>query len=85
MSVESGTGTNGEQHLVDKPCSWGIKKCCEELTAGPKSDELDGLIWDLRGIIFFELKRLGKFDENDEGPDKQEYIDKVLGELTELI
>lgn len=51
----------------------------------PKAEEIDALIWDLRGTVFFELKRLGKFDENAEGPDNQAYVDRVMRELVEMI
>ena len=59
--------------------------CCNEIMSGPRADEIDGLIWDLRGAVFKELKRMGKLDETDEGPDNQEYVNKVMKVLVEMI
>lgn len=73
------------ESIVRPPQWWSVEKCCEELMDSPKAEEIDALIWDLRGTVFFELKRLGKFDENAEGPDKQEYVNKVMRELVEMI
>jgi len=71
--------------MESNPQGWSVVKCCEELMDNPKSDEIDSLVWDLRGTVFFELKRMGKFDENAEGPDNQEYVDKVMCELVDMI
>jgi len=71
--------------MESNPQWWSIGKCCEELMDSLKSDEIDSLVWDLRGTVFFELKRMGKFDENAEGPDNQEYVDKVMCELVDMI
>ena len=71
--------------MESNPQWWGIGECSEALMDSPKADEIEGLIWDLRGTVFYELKRKGKFDENAEGPDNQEYVDKVMRELVERI
>jgi len=73
------------ESIARTPQWWSVEKCCEELMDSPKADEINALIWDLRGIVFFELKRMGKFDENAEGPDNQEYVDKVMCNLVEMI
>jgi len=67
--------------LEVSPRNWSVGRCCEKLMEGPKSEEIDGLIWDFRGTVFSELKRMGKFDETVEGPDVQAYVDKVMREL----
>jgi len=78
-------GGSGEVEGERAPQWWGIEKCCEALMDSPKADEIDGLIWDLRGAVFFELKRLGKFDEDAEGPDNQAYVDRVMRDLVGMI
>ena len=73
------------EHARKNPKRWGIGKCSEELMDSPKADEIEGMIWDLRGTVFYELKRLGKFDENAEGPDNQRFVDRVMCQLVEDI
>ena len=76
---------NTETRLFDQPRFWTVEKCAEKLMEDQKADEIDGLVWDLRGTVFFELKRMGKFLSSVEGPDVQDYVDKVMRELVERI
>jgi len=71
--------------MESNPQGWSVENCCDELMDSPKSDKIDSLIWDLRGTVFFELKRMGKFDVNAVGPDNQEYVDKVMRGLMDRI
>jgi len=46
-----------------------------------KAEEINGLIWKLRGTVFHKLQKMGKFAEDVEGSDAQVCIDMVIGRL----
>jgi len=66
---------------IENPQNWTLETCAEKIRESEKADEIQDLIWDLRGIVFSKLKELGKFAEDVEGPDAQVCIDMVIGRL----
>ena len=66
---------------IEDPQTWTLETCAEKIMESEKADEIQDLIWDLRGIVFSKLKELGKFAEDVEGPDAQVCIDMVIGRL----
>jgi len=63
------------------PQRWTLDTCSEKLRESEKADEINDLIWDLRGTVFFKLKEMGHFAEDVEGPDAQVCVDLVIGRL----
>lgn len=63
------------------PQNWSLSTCARELMEFEKADEINDLIWELRGTVFFELKKMGKFDETQEGPDVQPSVDTIIKKL----
>ena len=70
-----------ETPWVLDPRRWNVEQCCDELLESDKADDVDGLIWDLRGLVFRKLKELGKFAEDVEGPEAQPLVDIVMRAL----
>jgi len=66
---------------IENPQHWTLTQCAEKLMESEKSDEINDLIFDLRGTVFFKLKELGKFAEDVEGPDAQVVIDMIIGRI----
>ena len=65
----------------ENPQHWTLNQCAEKLKESEKGDEITDLIFDLRGIVFFKLKEMGKFAEDVEGPDAQVVIDMIIGRI----
>ena len=63
------------------PQRWTLDTCAEKLRESEKADEINDLIWDLRGTVFFKLKEMGHFAEDVEGPDAQVCVDIIIGRL----
>ncbi len=63
------------------PQHWTLNECAEALRESDKADEIDDLIMDLRGTVFFKLKEMGKFTEDVEGPDAQICIDMIISRI----
>ena len=66
---------------IENPQNWTLETCAEKIRESEKADEIQDLIWDLRGTVFSKLKEMGKFAEDVEGPDAQVVIDMVIGRL----
>lgn len=65
----------------ENPQHWSLETCADKLMESEKAEEINGLIWNLRGTVFHELKELGKFAEDVEGTDAQVCVDMVIGRL----
>jgi len=65
----------------ENPQRWTLDTCSEKLMESEKADEINDMIWDLRGTVFFKLKEMGHFAEDVEGPDAQVCVDMVIGRL----
>jgi len=65
----------------EKHQQWTVDTGAEKLMESEAADEINDLIWDLRGIVFFKLKKMGHFAEDVEGPDAQVCVDMVIGRL----
>jgi len=66
---------------VENPQHWSLNTCAEKLMESEKAEEINDLIMDLRGTVFFKLQEMGKFDDTVEGSDAQTCVDMVIGRL----
>jgi len=65
----------------ENPQHWSLETCADKLMESEKAEEINGLIWKLRGTVFHKLQKMGKFAEDVEGSDAQVCIDMVIGRL----
>ena len=65
----------------ENPQHWSLETCANKLMESEKAEEINGLIWNLRGTVFHKLQEMGKFDDTVEGSDAQVCVDMVIGRL----
>lgn len=65
----------------ENPQHWSLDKCAEKLRESEKAEDIDDLIWNLRGTVFHKLQEMGKFAEDVDGSDAQVLVDMVIGRL----
>jgi len=66
---------------TENPENWSLQECADRLMESEKGDEITDMLFDLRGTLFFKLKKMGKFAEDVEGSDAQVMVDMVIGRL----
>ena len=65
----------------ENPQHWSLETCAEKLMESEKAEDIDDLIWNLRGTVFHKLQEMGKFAEDVDGSDAQVLVDMVIGRL----
>ena len=72
-----------ERH--ENPAYWTIYDVCDALEEVSDKTEIESAVWDLREAVFVALKQVGKLAMDAEGPENQEYVNKVMAEMVERV